>query len=161
MSDVQQPDIVGPSLLELPKPTNRAWRERAITRAAEIMMMLGWFKSQDVEGGIKQKYLDEGIQGHVLEAIRAATAYSRLRPWPSAAIIERVMSHLDAPENEVKTLELIGSGAGPEVAVIKEEQTVSPDPAAQPSTGAATSAPSQSHAGTDSATQSPTAEPGG
>lgn len=99
MADVQQPNVVGPSLLDLPKPTNRVWRERAITRAAEIRTMLEWFKSQEDEGGIKQKYLDEGIQGHVLEAITAATAYSRLRAWPSPAIIERVMSHLDAAES--------------------------------------------------------------
>jgi hypothetical protein len=97
MADVQQPNAEGPSLLGLPKPTNRAWRERAITRAAEIRMMLGWFKSQDDEGGIREKYLDEGIERHVLEAITAATAYSH--PWPNAAIIERVMSNLDAAES--------------------------------------------------------------
>jgi hypothetical protein len=99
MTDIQQPDTAAPSRLSLPKPTNRAWRERAITRAAEIRTMLEWFKSQDEESGTSQKYLDEGIQRHLYEAIRAATAYSPLRPWPNAAVIERVMSHLDAAES--------------------------------------------------------------
>lgn len=83
----------------------------------------------------------------------------RFSPTSAREYKGRVLVQL--PENEVKTLELIGSGAVPEVPEIKEEQKVSPDPAAQPSTGAATSAPSQSHAGTDSATQSLPAESGG
>lgn len=86
----------------LPRQTNRAWREQALTRVAELRTLLEWFKSRsdsetpaDAEENL---HLDAAIEGHLTAAAKAAEGNSHWWTPRNGAVIERAMSNLDAAE---------------------------------------------------------------
>jgi hypothetical protein len=112
---------------ETPKPifplddqTNRAWREQALTRVAEMKTLAAWFvhdvekpkpsmlpgkgKNGPADEAAKQRNhdLDEAIRWHLTEASEAAKGFTKLRNLRNnGAVIERAMSNLDAAEADL------------------------------------------------------------
>jgi hypothetical protein len=112
---------------ETPKPifplddqTNRAWREQALTRVAEMKTLAAWFvhdveehkpsmmlgkgKNGPAREAAKQRNhdLDEAIRWHLTEASEAAKGYTKIRNLrKNGAVIERAMSNLDAAEADL------------------------------------------------------------
>ena len=100
--------------------TNRAWREQALTRIAEMRTLAACFAGDDEDdrqsttpdrsgdgparGGVRQRNLelDTAIHGHLAEASGAAKGKTGVRNWArNGAIIERAMSNLDAAEADL------------------------------------------------------------
>lgn len=130
MADTATPDKSGVTEQnrdEAPKPifplddqTNRAWREQALTRVAEMKTLAAWFvhdvdehkpsmmlgkgKNGPAREAAKQRNhdLDEAIRGHLTAASEAAKGYTKLRNLrKNGAVIERAMSNLDAAEADL------------------------------------------------------------
>jgi hypothetical protein len=85
------------------RQTNRAWREQALTRVAEMTSLLDRFDSQPMNDGnmtaaAPHSTFDDAILGHLDEAFRAAQQNSRWWDMKNGAVIERAMSNLDAAE---------------------------------------------------------------
>lgn len=91
----------------LPRQTNRSWREQALTRAAELRTLLTWFGSAPVSPeerpatAAEHLDLDAAIELHLEAARQAADGNSRWWEVRNGAIIERVMSHLNAAEADL------------------------------------------------------------
>lgn len=95
------------SIHALPFPlgdqTNRAWREQALTRIAEMKTLDDWFDDQlhkDERNAATDSHqqLDAAIRGHLEAAVTAAQSNSRWWDMKNGAVIERAMSNLDAAE---------------------------------------------------------------
>ena len=87
----------------LGQQTNRAWREQALTRVAEMKAMFDWFSGQPVNDGhmstaAGHSTFDNAILGHLEAAFLAARRNSRWWDMKNGAVIERAMSNLDAAE---------------------------------------------------------------
>lgn len=81
------------------EPTNRPWREEALTRGAELRTLLDWFREgHNGPGRAAPSHVDTAIEDHLKEATQAAKGLSRLRPVRNLTTMERVTSNLDAAE---------------------------------------------------------------
>jgi hypothetical protein len=97
------PNSRGGPPFPLGQQTNRAWREQALTRVAEMKAMLDWFTSQPPNDGpastaAARSTFDNAILGHLDAAFLAARRNSRWWDMKNGAVIERAMSNLDAAE---------------------------------------------------------------
>ena len=99
------PDAAPAPDFPLCEQTNRAWREQALTRAAELQTLAAWIACEATETGAaaaRNRRLDDAIRAHLLAATEAAARDSQLRSlFRSSAIVERTMSNLDAAEADL------------------------------------------------------------
>jgi hypothetical protein len=111
-------EISNPSF-PLAVQTNRAWREQALTRVAEMRTLAACFVDDEnfrqptppgnsgdgpPREALRQRNsnLNEAINGHLNEASGAAKGKTGVRNWArNGAIIERAMSNLDAAEADL------------------------------------------------------------
>lgn len=92
-------------LLRLGPPTNRTWREQALTAAAQLRTLSEWLNlecppsaSTDCDDA-RREALDRAIRWHLDEATLAASRASpMIRTSFNGAVVERVLSHLDAAQ---------------------------------------------------------------
>ncbi|MHA7155570.1 hypothetical protein [Arthrobacter sp. TMN-50] len=89
----------------LPPPTNRTWREQAITLAAQLRTLAEWIRLSDPPSdaqagqGSAKAALDDAIIRHLDEAIIVAERKSpAIQTSFNGAVVERVLSQLDAAQ---------------------------------------------------------------
>ncbi|WP_049822061.1 hypothetical protein [Arthrobacter sp. H41] len=94
-----------PDQLPLGLPTNRTWREQALTTAAQLRTLSAWVALRDPASGIDagadagKAVLDGAITWHLNEATRVAARKSpAIQTSYNGAVVERVLSHLDAAQ---------------------------------------------------------------
>jgi hypothetical protein len=99
------PDPASAPPFPLGEQTNRAWREQALTRAAELQTLAAWFACEATETGAaatRNRRLDDAIYAHLRAATEAAAHDTKLRAlFRSSAIVERTISNLDAAEADL------------------------------------------------------------
>lgn len=87
----------------LGQQTNRAWREQALTRVAEMKAIFDWFSGQPMDDNhvptaAARQTFDHAILRHLEAAFQAARRNSHWWDMKNGAVIERAMSNLDAAE---------------------------------------------------------------
>ncbi|WP_247828967.1 hypothetical protein [Arthrobacter antioxidans] len=94
-----------PDPLPLGSPTNRTWREQALTTAAQLRTLSAWLALTDPPSGTDpgtdagKAVLENAITWHLNEAVSVAAHKSpTVQTSYNGAVVERVLSHLDAAQ---------------------------------------------------------------